>query len=180
VDPLEYDVTFDDLVRFQTWHVLRSPQFRRVTLVAQFGVPLVGLIVSALLVVGGVLPWWTLLPAALIAVVYVDRFPKAWRPAIGRRVDEEMRKRGEDPLLGRWRLAIDERGVLATRAGAETVVPWSAITDVVLDGESVYLHRAPEGAFIVPGRILADPERRRAFVERVSSLRGAAPPPVAG
>ena len=164
---VDYELTAEDVARFQRFHILRNPKTLRT------------LVIHALLIaVVGSFVWKSGISLAA-AVLYII-LPLWVMPWVTRR---QLRK--HLATHGRHSFALSPAGLWTTSTAlGEGRVEWSAITEVVANEHMVMLYRNEQNAYIIPRRAFATPQEAEAFLLRATewhatAMAGAASPAAA-
>lgn len=73
-------------------------------------------------------------------------------------------------ILGRHIFEIDELGVHDQTGEHQTFLPWSEITAILEDENSIYLYSGMNFAYIIPLRAFKEPEVKESFILEATKL----------
>lgn len=175
---IQYEVTMEDMIEFDRYHMAHSPTVRRFLRTARLLVPVafvaIGIATSvaggsftSLAVFGlGSLLWFLFMPALLGRA----------RAKHARRMLSEGEGRG---LLGKCTLSIAVDGLRVVREAGESTFAWCAVDSIVTAERHVYIYVSAISALVIPKDAFADRARCEWFVERARAWHEAALGPAA-
>jgi len=175
---VEYEVTMEDMVEFNRYHMAHSPTVRRTLrsarLLASAAFVGIGILISVaegtftgLAAFGLVSVLWFLLMPAFIVRRTIKNV---------RRMLSEGENRG---LLGKCTLSIAVDGLRVVRETGESTFAWCAVERIVTSERHVYIYVGATSALVIPKDAFADPAGCEWFVERARAWHEAALRPAA-
>ena len=170
---VQYEVTMEDIVEFNRYHMAHSPTIRRSLRTAR-------LLVSVAFVAAGILlsvAKGTFTDVAVFGLVSVLWF--LLMPAfVGRRTIKNVRRmlsEGENRgLLGKCTLSIAVDGLRVVRETGESTFAWCAVDRIVTAERHVYIYVSTVEALVIPKDAFAAPAGCEWFVERARAWHEAA------
>lgn len=164
---ITYNLTVDDIVAFNCYHMQRSPAVRRTQRIYTWGVPAVALAASAPLSWSGVWSnapiWLGVWSAAYLGIRLLTPPQFFARRLIRRMINKQGRNTG---LIGPQELELRQEGILARNASQEQKVPWAGIERVVQMSGYTFVYISAVAALVIPQRDLL-PEDYRRFVDEL-------------
>ena len=170
---LEYELTLDDYVTFNKYHIRHSPSCRR-----SYRWNLVVLIALGLLliVLYGAF-FGTPVGTVLSCIIYVPLGWLLWRLSyrvtVARRLQRALREGENRDLAGTHVLVIHDEGITTTGQMGETKLKWAVVEKTVEDKEHVYIYVSAVSALVIPKRAFQDEQHMRAFLDEIARFRTA-------
>lgn len=163
-----FDQDLADAMAFQRHFAETNKHIRKSVKVLQYAFPAI-LMGFAL----AITPWnvdalnliVSLLPAALIAVLWLVFVPKWYMRSLMRKTRRIMQDPGNAKLYGRREMTLDEEGIRVKTADVDETIKWSAIVQWDETPDYYFLYLSTSNAYGIPKRKLA-----RSDVEALRSL----------
>lgn len=167
---VEYQVTIDDVIRFNLYHVAHSPFGRRQKWLTRYPVaislPIFGLLDYVF--TGKVAP---LVTFCLIALVWYAVTPAWWEWDVGRRTRKVLGEGMNRGLLGPSTLTIGSEGLRVVGDTGETSLKWSAVERVACSGTHTYIYLGATSALMIPHCAFANESTRDRFIDEANRYR---------
>ena len=178
---LQYELSLDDLVAFNKYHIWHSPTCRRAyrwNLALTLGIVVIGLLIPTLsaktddsrlhLIIGLVI---VLAPVALLVWLALHLH---WRLSPARRVRKLLREGANKGSLGMHTLTFGQRGVTEISTVSEATWTWESFERIAEDKKHVYVYLGAVSAHVIPKRAFRDEQHMRAFLDEVRGLKAEA------
>ena len=167
-----YDLTPDDLAAFVQLHQARSLAFRRHRLgclrngvLALLILPAFVLCLSGQPLLQTAIDIWPLL---LGPVLYVPAVVLLWKWNTGslrKRMLKEGRNKG---FYGDCTLALETDGMHETKSNGKSIRNWSAVEQIVITSQHLFVYTSGTEAFIVPRRAFESDSDFNSFAQQIS------------
>ena len=161
---VEYEVTLDDLVRFNLYHLSHSPFGRRQRSMIRYGPAIIfltlGVIEYLLLGRSSIL-----ITGWVVALVFFLATPAWWDWEVKRRTVKFMGEGNNRGITGPCLLTIsqDDLQVVSDNGGGN--LKWSAIEKIVASGTHTYIYSSSLSAFMIPHKAFTNDAERELFVD---------------
>ena len=165
---VEYELTPDDLYRYQWRASTRSPSVKRAKLGAYLSVIF---LFSVLTVLSGLgadgfefsRASWMWIAWIFPIVIAMWLFEKRqMRRTILDHLKEEKPGRGQ---LGAHKISLNEAGLVESTAVGESRTSWAGVDRVEHDEKYIYIYTAPHAAHIIPKRAFRSPQEAESFYQ---------------
>jgi hypothetical protein len=167
---VEYDVTMDDLIRFNLYHFDHSPFVKRQKLRTRYipviMFPLFGLAEYA---IRGRYGFGIVM--CLLSAIWWVVFPAWWKWEVTRRTQKYMSEGSNRGLLGVTRLEVGPNGLHTSGEIGESTLKWSAVEKVAVSDSHTYIYIGAASALMVPHRAFEDGSERTRFIHAVNQYR---------
>ena len=173
---VQFELTEEDLVHFNLFHVRRSGVARRIR-IFNLGLGATALLAVFIYLVG--VSTVTLLLGAIAALLYVVAEKAFGRSIDARRLRALLREGSNAASLEAKVVRIDAEGIRQTGASVDETAKWGIVERVAETNSHIFIYVASLAAVVIPKRAFANDAVCRAFVEEVESYRSEARTPLA-
>jgi len=168
---LQYEITLDDLVTFNKYHIRHSPTCRR-----SYWWNLVGMIVAFVLVavlVGALYgtPIATAIHLAILLPLSWPLWHLIYRVTVARRLRKLYREGENRGLAGIHLIRIDAEGLAGTSQAGESKLKWVIVERIVEDNNHLYIYVSAVSAIVIPKRAFQDEHHIQAFRDEARRLK---------
>jgi len=146
---IEYDVTLDDLIHFNTHHFNHSPAMRR--MVSNTRLILVVVVMTVMTVFSHETGKWQIfMPVGVVfSTIYAFRINYLMTKRVAKMAGKVLDKNASREMLGRHVLELHDDGVFVKGAFSEGKTLWSGLTEVAEDAGYVYIYIGPVKAHVI-------------------------------
>lgn len=169
---IEYDLTVDDYIRFNEYHLGNSLTVRRIRQRSVAAGPVIYMAIGVALSVKDRHPF-SLVLTAIVSIVYAWAFPIYWRRTMRSRMRKFLAEGARAGGSEHGTLSIDEEGIHDTGPNGSSTTKWHAVTKVVDTDTDLYIYVSNVKAFIIPRRLFEDRGHLERFTREVRQFREA-------
>lgn len=174
---IRYEVTFDDIVAFNRYHLDHSPAMKRQRATATWGVPLVVLFVcGALALLDEFDPTVILSCGAVFCVIYVLLVRRSIPATMEKNVRKLYCEGSNKGVLGQHELELSQNSLSKRTDSGMSSVFLSAIDRIVTTDDYTFIYINAVTAHVIPRHSLSEIEYRT-FVDAVNTEWSKAQPP---
>ncbi len=175
---INYDVTVDDMVKFNAHHLRSSGASRSSLARTQAGIAAIYAMLTTMIVLTGDIPLYlAAVPMALLTAVVVGRLPGRVEQRVRRLVQASYAEGRNLGTLGPHRLTLTGDGFIDASPYVESRVRWEAVERVEITDEHAFVYIGSLRACVIPRRAFPDEATFYRFVETVRHLARRLPPP---
>lgn len=162
---LTYELTADDIEKFNLFHIYDSPKMKRTIMWQRSVMPLVFLFVAFSLSRTAEIPTFYLYALGIVAaLLWFIYYPTYFKNVIKRQVSKAVRADKVKTETGHHELLLTERNYTYIKPGARKSEAWSKVERFEEDEEMFYLYNTSFSAIIIPKRAIEDPAIVRTFI----------------
>jgi hypothetical protein len=170
---IDYELTVEDLVRWNQYFLRTSPTMRRQFWTAWLALGAAFFCLTVILpqlFMPGPSGWVNTAITAPIAVALWLSFPWFYRFKGSRNVRGLVREGAELNVVGRRRLSLSPEFIVYSTPLSQTVSRWQAIERIAWNRDALYIMLASNSALSVPRRAFASEVQFQQFVERATEF----------
>lgn len=153
---ITYELTEEDYIKFNLYHISNSPSQRKVFQFSRFGIPVIMGVVIYL--VGTQLfdqsPIFWLINAAIFALIWVFAYPNMFQNSIIKQVQKMVREGDNSQLYGKKTMKVEGDQLTIVEGDATTVLTKDSIKKVQAYDDMILLYLSSVSAHIIPTRYL--------------------------
>lgn len=157
-----YNVTIEDLAELSLNRTRFNPAMRLQSNILHFVIPVLIFLASIgtvylldadkqLQLVDWVVP-------CVLVVLMLFLFPRTFEKNLRKRITEQMKQGDEKDLVGRYTTKLLPEVVVQTFKGKEIRVPWTAISQITVTRDHIFLLIDESQAILIPCKGLPSPE----------------------
>lgn len=163
---IKYNLTEEDYVNFNMFHVKNSKVVNRALNMQRFLTPIIFIIASIVFSKVGGMPFpGVFITFLVVSIVWMIFYPKYFYSHIIRNTKKMIKEGKNDGLLGEHQMILSEEGIIDSTSNGETKVSWSGIQTLSEDNYNIYLYNSSVSAYILPKRELDDVEKLKTFLK---------------
>ncbi|MFZ0443610.1 MAG: YcxB family protein [Bacillus sp. (in: firmicutes)] len=161
---IDYQLTEDDYLNFNMFHVKNSKAIRRTLNMQRFLTPIIFIIASFVLPkIGSISFLGVFITFLVVSILWIIFYPRYFYSYVIRNTKKMIKEGKNDDLLGKHHMILSEEGIIDSTSNGETKVTWSGIQTVSEDKHNIYLYNSSVSAYILPKRELADVEQIKTY-----------------
>lgn len=165
---LEYNLTAEDYIRFNEYHLAHSPMVRRNKWFFFVLPPLAGCVAGLLTPTHIMARVITLLLLFIIWPCFAFLY---WPASIRHRLRKFMREGDNTTHFGKHIISISPDGLEEMSNAAKNSVKWKGVTKLVSAEHGIYLYNSAVSAYIVPNSAFTSETQREEFLETTMRYR---------
>ena len=174
---IEYEITLDDMVAFNVYHIRNSPSCRRSRLLVRAILPL-GMF--PVFLHAGLTGEGPLLHSAIasgflwvsISFIWLLVTHCGWRRGLRRKLVRLYREGEAETKIVKHVMTLGPEGITDKTELAETKRKWRGLKKIVSDDKHIYLYVGPAEAHIVPKGVFPDESSIEGFLAAIEAFRG--------
>lgn len=153
---ITYELTEEDYIKFNLYHISNSPSQRKVFQFSRFGIPvLMGAVIylvgTQLFNQSGI--FW-LINAVIFALVWVFVYPNMFQNSIIKQVQKMVREGDNSQLYGKKTMKVEGNQLTIVEGDATTVLTKDSIKKVQAYDDMILLYLSSVSAHVIPTRYL--------------------------
>lgn len=163
---LEYELTRQDYVDFNIYHVMNSKSMKNRLLFVWFVSPVLFLIFPLLF--RRVSPngfWVGLVVFAVTAALWIILFPRKYKKSLAKSVNKMLDEGKNNGFLGMRSLTFSDEGITQVSEAGETKNNWNVVERLAITDNYIFIYIASVMAYVVPDRVFSDATEREAFID---------------
>ncbi|HHW61439.1 MAG TPA: YcxB family protein [Syntrophomonadaceae bacterium] len=165
---VKYELTLEDYLDFNIYHVMQSKTARQALLVQRIMVAMIFVALPLVInrIVGIDLKTW--MPMSLFMAVLAFLFYRNFFEAnIKKNLVKILAEGSPAGIIGRHKISFDEEEIVERNERGKATISWSNVEKFAENGQSFFLYYSPENAYIIPFRAFRDPAHREEFIDMV-------------
>ena len=155
-----YDVSEQDYVNFNLYHMKHSRQAKRVMLLEKYGYALV---LAAACYVGGEFYIGALCAGAILALAWILVYPKYRKNRVSRMVKRHINEGKTNDFIGHQELTLNEDCIDEVSPGTTSQTKYSVVERIGCDYDCIFLYIGAIKAFIIPLSAFSNDEQKEEF-----------------
>jgi len=159
---IRYEVSLEDLIAFNLFHIRTSPTVGRARRWGLWGPPLLVMGAALAAALGGRRPEW-MLGGVVFGALYMLVYPLGYRRRMERTIRSLVNEGRNDSVLCEHVLEITPDGLVDRTPVSETKAAWSIIERIEKTDTHTFVYTQAQGAHIIPRAALKDGDQE-AFV----------------
>lgn len=162
---LSFILTEEDIIRFNVFHINRSPKRKKVIFWQKVLTPIFFFLLAFLFSRITDQPQiFLFILAAIAGVVWFFYYPKYFQHSVTRQVTNAVKKKRVKMKTGQYQLLMTDKGYTYVKPEGRQRESWKSIEEFVEDEETFYLYNSPYSAIVLPKRELEKPEEVKTFI----------------
>ncbi|AXI00115.1 YcxB family protein [Sporosarcina sp. PTS2304] len=164
---IEYELTEEDVIAFNLYHVKNSKVGKNSLQWQRFVSPMIFFMFAYFLSIFTDMEKGPLfLVFGLTAILWVILYPKYFYFHITRQVRKMLKEGKNEGLIGQHIMKMNKTGITDQTQVGETKVQWSGIQRVIEDADYLYIYTSTISAYILPKRTIYSVDGLKAYVEK--------------
>jgi hypothetical protein len=170
---VEYERTFDDLIKFNLFHIEHSPTIQRQVLLTRILTsiltPIFSLAVIYILDRDKNLPLFAYIISLIGGVVLFFVYPYINRSTIIRRTSRLLSEGSNKAIIGKQQITTSDEGLVCETQAGNSRINWSSIEKVVQNDEYIFLYVGATNAIVIPKRAFPSFQDQSEFLDVVNT-----------
>lgn len=168
---LNYELTHEDYIEFNVYHVAHSEIMRRSLILIRFGVPILLVFIPFLLAKLTVIPFrYWMITLSIAALIHIWSYPKYADKTLRKKISKMLKEGKSKSLLGQMKMTISENGIWNVYAHTESKSSWDVVERIVVTTKYVYIYIGSVAAYIVPFRAFSVAEEKSQFIDALTNF----------
>ena len=168
---INFEVTKEDYIKFNLYHVENSPSQKRNFILLRYLVPV--LFSIPIYFIGTNLfkqssVYWAIV-AVLFSVIWIITYPKQYRALVKKETEKLISEGDNSEIFGQKNMIIDDEAVIIHHKSSSERILKNAIKDVKVYDDIIIIYLSSITAIIIPTRYL-DKDLVDNFIKKVSSI----------
>lgn len=160
---LEYEITKQDYIDFNIYHMIHSMAMKRSLFIQRFVSPIIFLVLPILLIKITNMPLWYWYSVFIISfVLWIVFYPKFLKKSVERKISKMLEEGKTTGILGNHSFSFTEEGVVDKTEFSET--KYSLIEKVVESETHIFIYVSAVMAYIIPIRIFGNVDEKIIFL----------------
>ena len=166
---LEYEMTRQDYIDFNIYHMTHSTTMKRSLLIQRFIFPIIFLICPLLLTKITTIPLWYWTSIFIItSILWIAFYPKILKRLIEKKVSQMLEEGKTTGIVGIHNLSVSEDGIIDKTEFSET--KYDLIEKIVESETHIFIYVSAVMAYIIPIRVFAIADEKDNFLSIISKL----------
>lgn len=161
---LKYDLTENDYINFNIYHMKNSKSLKRAMMINRFLVPLIFLVMPFILyyISDISFTYWALI-FILVYILWVSFYENYVYRINRKRIKKMLKEKGNEGLIGENVLEIDENNIKVTNDSGENTIYVKSIKNIVENDEYIFIYINSISAIIIPIKVFKSTEEKENF-----------------
>lgn len=167
---ISFEVTKDDYIKFNLYHVENSPSQKKSFNILRYGIP--ALFSLPIYFIGTNLfkqpnIYWIIISILFVAI-WIITYPKQYKSLIKKETEKLINEGDNSEIFGEKKMIIDEDTITIYHKSSSEVISKNAIKEIKIYNDIIVIYISSITAHIVPTRYL-DNNLKDDFIEKVSN-----------
>ena len=164
---IEYELTEQDVIAFNLYHVKHSKVGKSSLQWQRYISPLIFLLFAYLLSIFTDFPAGPLIVTfGLISILWIIYYPKYFYFHIKRQVTNMLKSGKCAGLVGKHSMKMNKSGIVDSTSAEDTKVQWSGVHVLIEDAEHFYIYTGAASAYIIPKRDVYSVDGLKMYVQK--------------
>lgn len=169
---IKFELTEEDYIKYNLYHVNKSPSMRKSILIQRLMGPAVFIIAPFIVAKYSDIPlWYWITLFGITTIVWLAFYPKYANWEMRTRLKKLMKERNNESLFAERKLTITEGGIAEESPGEMSSISWGKVVSVEEAEEYIYIYISPVEAHIIPKRVFKDEAEQKAFMAEIRSYQ---------
>jgi hypothetical protein len=165
---LEYQLTKQDYIDFNIYHMTYSVTLKRSVFIQRFIVPIIFLGLPIFLPkITGILLWYWIKFCIIASIVWIVFYPKILRKSITRRISKMLDEGKTTGILRKHNFLFTEEGIVDKTEFSET--KYNLLEKVVEYEKHIFIYVRAIMAYIIPIRIFISVDEKNNFLNMLNT-----------
>jgi len=162
---IEYEITMDDLLNFNLYHLGQSSILRRFRIIVQFLVPAILILILMLTVLTDNFSIILTLVCVVVSVYCLFFYPSDYPKHLKKATRKVCRERINKTATCKHKLSLTPDGITEITVWRKGWVHWKVIEKVVSTDDYVFIYNSAVSAYLVPRRAFHDESQYEEFMQ---------------